>query len=150
MRHLAVVLLLALAGCQSQWYLQHDRPELVTTHVIVRTDPPKAAVSLNGVPQNVAPVRIPIEYHHIEELWTRQSNYGARMREDWAPIVQIVTLPIWGVASFFHFNEDRRRHKYGGNTHELTARKMGYHDARQVLVLEGEAEVEVTLSLHER
>ena len=71
MRHLSVVLLLALAGCQSQWYLQHDRPELATTDVIVRTDPSGAAVSLNGVPQNVAPVRIPIEYHHVEQLCPR-------------------------------------------------------------------------------
>jgi hypothetical protein len=118
-------LALGAAGCQSQWYLGPQQHDLVTTNVLVRTEPPGAFVAFNGVEQAKAPVRIPVEYNHVEQMWTRQTN----------------TLLL------FHHAEDRRRHVYGENRHTVSAHLPGHDDAEQVLVLEGEDEIEVLLRL---
>ena len=131
----------ALAGCQSQWYLQYETHDLVTTNVTVRTEPPGGRVSWNGVDLGPAPLRMPVEYHHTEQLWSRQSNVGARMREDGS------LNPLSVPASLIHETEDRRRHVYGGNRFEVVASKAGHADAYREIVLEGEDEVEIVLAL---
>lgn len=146
-RSLPLLLLAVLPACQSQWYKQSERRELVTTEILVDTKPTGAEISFNGVPQGRAPLLIPVEYLHIEEIWSRQSNHGARMREDMSAVESIVTAPAWGAASAAHYTEDRIRHVYGANEHVLTAYAPGYDEGYQEVSLEGEERVEVVLSL---
>jgi hypothetical protein len=147
LRGAPLLLALALAGCQTQWFLEGETSDIVETRVRVDTDPAGAWVSFNGVAQAKAPVIIPVLYDHTEQLWARQSNEGARMRDGMSTVVQIVTFPVWAVASLFHFREDKRRHVYGGNQHTVSAAMRGRLEAYQALELEGEAEVEVRLVL---
>ena len=154
MRTLRIAALLlvaaALGACQSPWYRQQEHGEIVTTHVIIHTEPAGATVYFNGTRQAAAPVDIPVEYHHVEELWVRQNNHGARMREGWSKLVTFVTFPIWGVASFFHYEDQVRRHVYGGNRHTVSASLKGHQEAFEKIELEGEAEVRVDLTLPAR
>ena len=130
-RHLAAalpLLLVALSGCTSQWYLQFETSDLVTTDVVVRTVPEGATISVDGATQAKSPVRIPIEYDHIEQLWSRQANK----------------------LLLFHYREDLRRHVYGHNKHVITAILRGHEDAEREIVLEGEDEVIVEIPLASR
>ena len=149
-RLLPLAAVLALSACQTQWFLERDYGELVTTEVVVKTDPPNAHVSFDGVRMAKSPVRIPVEYHHSDQLWSRQNNYGARMREDWSTTMQIIGFPVWGIASFFHFSEDMQRHVYSANQHVVSATLKGHHEASEELLLEGEAEVVVELKLEKK
>jgi hypothetical protein len=114
-----------LPGCTSQWYMGGERAELVTTVVRVDTEPQGAVVYFNGVRQAAAPVRIPVEYDHVEQLWSRQNNRFL----------------------VYHYREDRRRHVYGNNVHTVAAHLPGHVEAEQVVTLEGQEEVAVTLRL---
>ena len=138
---------LLLAGCQSQWFLVTQRNDLVTTDLLVRTEPTGAPVSFNGVEMERAPFRLPVEYDHEEKLYERQTNVGAQLREDWGTVGTIIGFPIWGPASAFHRTEERRVHVYGRNRHVISASLGGYDEAWQELVLEGEDEIEVSLEL---
>lgn len=141
-------LALLTAGCSSQAYLQHQRPEFVTTEVVVRTSPPEdATVYFNNVRQATAPVRIPVEYTHVEQLYARQTNWGKTWRESWSWPMKILGAPIWLVGSLFHYREEIRRHTYGGHEHEVSAQAPGYIEAFRVIELEGEERVDVHLEL---
>lgn len=142
-----LALCLALGACQSQWFMEHDQSEIVTTNVLVFTQPEGARVDLNGVYQADAPVRIPIEYSHTEQLWSRQTNAGARMREGMSPVVQVLTFPVWLIASVFHSTEDVRRHVYDGNRHSVRASAPQHQELTRVVQLEGEDEIRVELVL---
>ena len=109
---LAVGVAVALTGCQSQWYLQNESHNLITTDVVVRSEPSGAEIRWDSVRIGVAPVKMPVEYDHVEQLWTRQTNIGARLREDWGTFGTIIGFPIWLPASLFHEVEDRRMHVY--------------------------------------
>lgn len=146
-RFVKVTGLLLLSACQSQYYLQHDESEIVTTNVLVETAPTGAWVAFDGVRQAKSPVRIPVEYTHTEQLWSRQSNHGAKMREEWSTVGVILGFPIWGVASFFHYKEDVRRHVYSNNHHEVTATMKGRQEHTRTLDLNGEEEIRVELEL---
>lgn len=139
--------LLLTTGCQSQWYKQNERRELVTTELLIDTKPAGGEISFNGVPQGRAPLLIPVEYVHVEEIWSRQSNHGARLREDMSTVESIVTAPAWGAASAAHYTEDRVRHVYGGNEHVITAYLSGHDEGYREITLEGEDRIEVVLSL---
>ena len=93
---------------------------------------------------------MPVEYDHTEQLWSRQNNQGARMREDMGTVVTILTFPVWAIASLFHFSEDRRVHVYGNNTFTITMSKVGYDSVERVVELEGEDEVDVSIRLQKR
>jgi len=144
---LIAALSIPLAACQSQWYLEVENAEVVTTEVVVRTSPAGAHVAFDGVRQGQAPIRIPVEYFHTQQLWSRQNNQGARMREDMSTPVQILTFPVWGIASFFHYTEDARRHVYSAHRHVVSAALKGRQEASRDVVLEGEAEYVVDLEL---
>lgn len=145
---LALALVLAAAtGCQTPWILEEERPELVRTDVRIESGPPGAMVSLNGVQQDRAPLIIPIEYHHVEQLWARQNNAGAAMREDWPVWAQVIGFPVWGIASFFHFAEENRRHVYGANRHVVSAYLRDHRETIREITLEGEDSVTVDLVL---
>ncbi len=146
----AAVIALALAGCQSQWYLQNESDNLLTTDVVIRTEPPGAEVRWNDVPLGTSPLRMPVEYDHVEQLWSRQTNIGARLREDWGTWGTIIGFPIWIPASLIHETEDRRVHIYGHNQFDVTGRLRGYENAYRKVALEGEDEVEVRLVLRKR
>jgi hypothetical protein len=147
---LAAAAALTLAGCQSQYYLQNESHNLLTTDVIVRTEPSGAEIRWNDVSIGKSPLKMPVEYDHVEELWTRQTNVGARLREDWGTFGTIIGFPIWIPASFFHETEDVRRHKYGNNEFEITARMRGHNDEYRTIKIEGEEELEVRMVLDKR
>jgi len=141
---------LALTACQSQWYLQHESSDKLVTDVVIRTDPADAEILWQNVSLGRAPLRMPVEYDHVEELWTRQTNVGAELRESWGTLGSIIGFPVWAVASLFHESEDRRRHVYGHNVFQAVARRPGYADAEREVRLEGEDEVEVRITLTPR
>ena len=147
---IAATAAVALTGCQSQWYLQNESHNLLTTDVFVNTEPQGAEIRWDDVSIGPAPLRMPVEYDHVEQLWTRQNNVGARMREDWGTFGTIVGFIIWIPASLFHETEDRRVHVYGHNEFEVTARMRGYNDEYQDVKIEGEDEVHVRLRLDKR
>ncbi len=158
---LPVVAAAALAaGCNSQWFPGFSHSDIARTDVVIRTEPPGATIVMTRVdassqassPDTLrlptpSPVRQPIEYDHVETLYERQNNYGAQMREGMHPVVQVLTFPVWAVASFFHFREEKHRHEYGNNKYVVTAQMPGRDDAEQSIVLEGEAEHPVLLKL---
>jgi len=143
--------LAALGGCSSQWFQVYAHPDIARTDLVVRTEPAGATVVLvaedGAKRQEVAPFRVPIEYDHVETMYERQNNYGSQMREGMSPVVQVLTFPVWGIASFIHFREEKRRHEYGHNKFAATAFASGRADAEETIVLEGEAEHPVTLKL---
>ena len=141
---------LLLTGCQSQWYEQHYVHNLITTDVVIRSEPAGARIQWETASIGKAPVRLPVEYDHTEQLWTRQNNQGARMREDMGTVMTILTFPVWAIASLFHTTEDRRRHVYGHNTFAIMLTKPGYNDAHRVIELEGEDEVDVMVRMKKR
>jgi hypothetical protein len=136
------------AGCQSQWLPGMSIPDIARTDVIIRTTPPGAIVFFNDTKQAApTPIRIPVEYAHVVTVYDRQNNYGARMREGMSTIVEIVTFPVWAVASLFHFDEQMKRHEYGGNIHTISTFLPGYDDTSQTITLEGEADHPVDITL---
>ena len=141
---------LLLAGCQSQYYLQNESANLLTTDVVIHTEPSGADIRWNDVAIGKSPLKMPVEYDHVEQVWTRQQNVGARLREDWGTFGTIVGFPIWIPASFFHETQDIRKHVYGHNEFEVTPRMRGYADEYRKVKLEGEDAVEVRLILKER
>jgi hypothetical protein len=148
LRHALPVLgLLCLPACQTQFFLQHDQSDLVTTNVLVESVPTGGWVSFDGVGQAAAPVRIPVQYTHTEQVWSRQTNHGASMRENWSTVGVVLGFPIWGIASFFHYTETVRRHVYSGNRHEVTATMKGRSERTRTLELQGEDEIRVELEL---
>jgi hypothetical protein len=159
-RAAALAALLVAGGCSSQWYPGYAHPTIARTDVIVRTEPSGAEIYMShleesgyGVASEVrklpspSPVRQPIDYDHVETQYQRQSNYGAKIREDMHPVLQVLTFPVWAVASFFHFREEKRRHEYGNNKFIVTAYMPGREQADKTIVLEGEAEHPVFLEL---
>ena len=144
------VLAIAATGCQSQYYLQMESPNKLTTDVVIRTEPSGADIRWNDVAIGRSPLRMPVEYNHTEQLWTRQTNVGARLREEWGTLGTIIGFPIWLPASLFHETEDVRRHVYGNNVFEVTARMRDHADTYRTVTLEGEDEVEVRIRLDER
>ncbi len=133
---------LLLGGCQSQWYLQYETKDLVTTDVFVRSVPTGANITWNGVDLGPTPLKMPVEYTHVEQLWTRQTNKGAQMREagsGWNPL----SVP----ASVIHETQDRRRHVYKGNRFDVSAAASGHRDEMRPVVLEGEDELEIIFEL---
>jgi hypothetical protein len=149
-RVIALVGALLLTGCQSQWYMQHEVQNLITTEVVIHSDPEGGRIRWQNVPIGRTPVRLPVEYDHVEQLWTRQNNYGARMREDMGTVVTVLTFPVWMIASFFHTTEDRRRHLYGGNEFTVSISKSGYAIEERDVKLEGEDEVNLSVHLKKR
>ena len=147
---IALVGALLLTGCKSQWIQNHEVHNLVTTDVVIHTEPTRARLKWENVSIGKAPVRLPVEYDHTEQLWSRQNNQGARMREDMGPILTILTFPVWAIASFFHTTEDRRVHVYGNNEFTVSASATGHHTVEHAIKLEGEDEVNVSLRLEER
>lgn len=136
------------AGCSTQWYPGFSKADIARTDVIVRTEPPGATVLFNGVVQKeTSPIRIPVDYNHVETVWERQTNAGIAMREGMSPVVKVLTFPVWAIASFFHYAEDTRRHEYGNNVHTVSAFCPGHDEVEQSVKLEGEAEHEVRLVL---
>ncbi len=136
------------AGCSSQWYPGFAKADVAHTDVVVRTEPAGATVLFNGVEQSAkSPIRIPVKYNHVETVWVRQTNAGITMREGMSPLVQVLTFPVWLVASFFHSAEEIRRHEYGGNVHTVGAYSAGHDETQETIKLEGEAEHEVRLVL---
>ena len=136
------------AGCSSQWYAGNSKRDIARTDVIIHTQPEGATVVFDGHAQpEPSPIKIPVEYDHVETVWERQSNYGTRMLDGMNPIVAVLTFPVWAVASFFHYREDTRRHEYGGNSHVISAYIPGRDEAQETITLEGEAQVTVNLSL---
>lgn len=136
------------AGCSSQWYPGFSKADVARTDVIVRTEPEGATVLFNGVVQKqVSPIRIPVDYDHVETVYERQTNAGLAMREGMSPLAQVLTFPVWAVASFFHYSEDVRRHEYGNNVHTVSAYAPGRDEVQETIRLEGEAEREVRLVL---
>ena len=147
---IALVGALLLTGCKSQWYQQHEVHNLVTTEVMLRSEPPGATIQWENVSIGKTPARLPVEYDHTEQLWTRQVNQGELMREDMGPVVKVLTFPIWGIASFFHTTQDRRRHVYGGNEFTVRMTLPGYQDAERQVQLQGEDEVDISMRLEKR
>ena len=156
----AVAAVLVAGGCSSQWYPGYAHPNIARTDVVIRTEPSGATIVMtrvgeSGQPwtvesrklQSVSPVRQPIEYDHVETLYERQQNYGADMREGMHPVLQVLTFPVWAVASFFHFRQEKRRHEYGNNKFVVMAYLPDREDAEETIVLEGEAEHPVLLKL---
>ena len=114
------------AGCTSQWYPGFERRDIATTDVIVKTEPPGAAIYLDGKKlQSPAPLRQPVAYDHVERLYERQSNKFL----------------------LYHYKEDLRRHEYGNNRHVFEARLDGYYDTSEEITLNGEAERTITIKL---
>ncbi len=147
-RRAALLLLLPLAAaCTSQWYPGIEHTERVRTDVVIRSDPSGAVITFNGKQQAPAPILIPVVYDHTETLYERQSNYGARMREDMSPVVEVLTFPIWLIPSFFHFTEQRRVHSYENNKHVVSAYLEGYDEAVQEITLEGQERFPVDVKL---
>lgn len=139
---------LLAAGCSSQWYPGVQHSDVARTDVVIHTVPEGATIEFGGRRQSApSPIRVPVNYDHTVTMYERQSNHGASMREGMSPVVQVLTFPVWAIASFFHYREEMKRHEYGGNVHEIVARLAGYAEARQTVRLEGEAEVPVTLTL---
>ena len=71
------------------------------------------------------------------------------------PLPIIITDPavdggLGLVGLFFHETEDVRRHKYGNNEFEITARLRGYNDEYRTIKIEGEEELEIRMVLDER
>ena len=146
----SLVAAVATPGCAAPWYRQGDSKYIVLTYVVADTDPPGAMVTFDGVQMDRAPVRIPVEYDHVEEHWARQSNYGVKIREDTGTLGTILLFPIWIPASIVQFREDLVRHTYGGNRHTVAAWADGHLDASQEITLEGEEQVDVNLHLPSR
>ncbi len=147
-RRLALsVLLPVLAGCQSAYVLDHEARELVQTEVVVRSAPEGAEIRFDGRSFGPAPLRMPIEYDHTEQLYLRQTNFGADMREGMSGLTTVLTFPVWAVASLFHHKEELRRHVYGRNEFAVTASLPGRPVAERRVKLEGEDVVEVELEL---
>jgi hypothetical protein len=145
---LVAAVALSAAGCQSQWVPGVRREDIARTDVVVTTTPAGATIFFNDKKMIApSPIRIPVEYTHAETMWERQSNYGARMREDMSTVVTVLTFPVWGIASFFHFTEKRMRHEYGGNVHHITTYLPGYEDSEETITLQGEADRAVELPL---
>jgi hypothetical protein len=138
---------LAAASCQSQWYKVDFDIDKVVTNVVVRTEPSGAMVYLDSKRMDTAPVRIPIAYSHEVSLWERSTNAGASIRESTGTLGTILLFPIWLPASFFHYAEEMKRHEYGGNVHRITAHTDAGDEAEEKIVLQGEADVTVTLRL---
>jgi len=157
----ACVVAAALAcGCSSQWYAGAEHSDIARTDVVIRTEPTGAKLVMtrfnsadSTTPLEVkelpghSPVNQPIEYDHTDTLYERQSNYGAHMREDMSTVVQILTFPVWAVASFFHYRDEKHRHQYGNNAFTVSAHLPGRENAEVKVVLEGEAEHPVLLLL---
>ncbi len=143
-------LVVFLGGCQSQWYLEKERPNKVTTVMLVRSEPTGAAITFDERELDRAPLRMPVVYHHVEQLWKRQTNQGVRLRESWGTVGTIVGFPVWMIASFFQTTEDRRRHLYGENVHVVGAALPGHHRTSEQVTFEGQDEIEVTLTLQKR
>jgi hypothetical protein len=141
---------LLLAGCKSQWYQQHEVHNLITTEVTLRSEPSGANITWQNQSIGRTPARMPVEYDHTEQLWSRQVNQGELMREDMGPVVKILTFPVWGIASFFHTTQDRRRHVYSGNMFDVVVTKPGYQSASRQVELQGEDEVDVSFRLEKR
>ena len=139
---------LLAAGCSSQWFEVTSNNDIVRTDIVIRTEPAGATLTFDGVRQiKPTPIRLPVEYDHIETLYERQANYGSRMREGMSGFVEVLAFPVWGIASFFHYRNETRRHTYGGNIHTILAEMTGRDDAQATVTLEGEAEHPVTLKL---
>ncbi len=151
MRSAAPLTLVAAAvagGCTSQWFPGYAHPDIAKTDLVIHTEPTGATLLMDGTKLGKpAPVRLPIEYAHVDTLYERQSNYGVQMREDMGPVLTVLTFPVWLVASFFHFTEQKHRHTYGHNTFVVTAYAPGREDAEITVVLEGEAEKQIVLKL---
>jgi hypothetical protein len=157
----ASVVAAALAcGCSSQWFEGYEHSDIAHTDVVIRTEPSGAQIYMTLLESpnthttvearlldGLSPVRQPIEYDHVDTLWERQQNYGSNMREQMGTIAQILTFPVWAVASLFHYREEKHRHEYGSNTFLVTAHVKGREDAETTIVLEGEAEKRVLLKL---
>ena len=150
MRVFALAGALLLTGCQSQWIFQHKVDNLITTDVLIQSDPAGGSIQWDNVGIGRTPVRLPVEYYHSEQLWSRQSNYGASMRQDMGAIVTVLTFPVWAIASIGHFTEDRRRHVYGNNRFTVKVEKTGYTPTERTVELEGEDEVSVSVRLKSR
>ncbi len=146
----AAGLLLVLPACKSRWHKQSTHDERVITNLIVRSSPPDAMVSLNGVDQATAPVRIPIEYAHSEEHYARQMSYGRLWLEEWSVPFKILGAPIWILALPLHHRQELRRHVYGHNLHVVSVRARGYVERVRELKLEGQDDVEFTMELEPR
>jgi hypothetical protein len=145
---LLAVAAMATAGCQSQWVAGARREDIARTDVVVRTTPPGAVIFFNDKKMSApSPIRIPVEYTHAQTQYLRQNNYGSRMRENMSTVVEIVTFPVWAVASLFHFEEQKLRHEYGGNVHNITTYLPGYEDGETTVTLEGEADHPVDFQL---
>ena len=139
---------LVAAGCTTQWYEVNSYPDIARTDLVIRTEPSGALLIFDGRrEEKSSPVRLPVEYDHVETLYERQYSDGTRMREGMNPILQVLTFPVWGIASFFHYREELHRHTYGNNVHTILAAKSGYEEAEETVTLEGEAEHPVTLQL---
>jgi hypothetical protein len=148
MRRALGVVALAAAGCTSQWYEGPSTRDVVTTDVVVHTEPEGATILFNGKEQKApSPIRVPVRYDHTTTMWERQTNAGESMREGMGTLTTILTFPIWGIASFFHSKEEVLRHTYEGGTHQVTALLPGYDQADETVTLKGEAEKTVTIPL---
>jgi len=146
----AAVLVLGLAGCRSQWYLQNEAHDLLTTDVVIRSYPTGADIRWDGVSLGPAPLRMPVEYDHVEQLWARQGSVGRRWCEEWGTFGAIIGFPIWVPAMLFHETEDRRVHVYGHNEFEVSARLAGHNEAWRNVKLQGEDSVNVRIRLEPR
>jgi hypothetical protein len=127
--------------------LQNESAEVVRTDVVVRTEPNGAMVSLNGQQMDAAPVRIPVEYEHVTQQWLRQSNYGASIRSGLDTFWTIVLFPVWAPASLIHGEQEMKRHVYNGQRHVVTAWARGFEPEDREIVLDGEDQVDVLLTL---
>jgi hypothetical protein len=147
-RILFVLAALAAAGCSSQWYPGYAHQDICRTDIVIRTVPEGATIRFDDKQQpSPAPIRIPIEYDHTETMWERQTNAGEDMRESMHPVFQVLTFPVWGIASFFHHKESLRRHEYGGNKHAVSALLPGFDEGYEEITLAGEAEFPLTMKL---
>lgn len=147
---LAAAACLVAGGCRSQWFHETSRSEVVRTDVVVRTQPPGAVVWIDDRRMDAAPVRIPVEYEHVTEQWSRQSNQGAAIRESTGVVGTILLFPIWLPASLIHGREEMKRHVYGANVHVLRASHEDHGRAEKTIELAGEEEVVVDLVLSPR
>lgn len=138
---------LCAAACSSRWYLDGAHRQIVRTEVVVHTVPEGQVVWFNGLRQAEAPVRIPVEYEYRVEQYFRQTNYGAQMREDAEGASGALLYPLSLPASLVHGREEMKRHSYHGNRHVVSIRPDGVDPVETQIVLQGEEEYEITLTM---
>ncbi len=139
--------LLLLPACKSKFFAGQRQSDLITTDLLVSTSPSGAMVYMDGAELDTAPFKMPVEYHHVETIHSRQNNVGASIRKSTGVIGTILLFPIWIPLSLIHGTETVRRHEYGNNKHTVSALLPGHDEAWQDITLEGQETFDVSLVL---